>query len=211
MCAPAPRRARARWRYAFERAARGRASTPGRCASSFDRALVEPGADRASDRSAAQEHADPRARDRRAARRARARSQGDEAELAGNEERLRARHPDPVAHQHAAPDAAEGDRRSRQRPLLLRLHVLPRVAAPLRRTIEDELARQDPAGGTGRSPLSCASARGSAATATAIPSSPPRCCNEAMRLQSARALGHLSRRIARARRRAVARAPASCR
>ena len=49
------------------------------------------------------------------------------------EEQLRARHPHPVAHQHAAPDAAEGDRRGRQRPFLLRLHVLSRAAAHLRR------------------------------------------------------------------------------
>ena len=41
------------------------------------------------------------------------------------------RDPHPLAHQHFAPDAAQGDRRSRERPLLLRLHVLPRAAPPL--------------------------------------------------------------------------------
>ena len=44
-----------------------------------------------------------------------------------------ARRPHAVAHQHAAPDAAQGDRRSRQRPVLLRLHVLSRAAAHLLR------------------------------------------------------------------------------
>ena len=55
---------------------------------------------------------------------------------------------------------------------------------------------------------SCASAAGSAATATATRSSPTTCCARRCALQSARALRLLSRRAAPARRRTVARQPA---
>ena len=50
-------------------------------------------------------------------------------------------------------------------------HELPRLYG----AIEDELGRQAPTRRAGASPRSCASARGSAATATAIRSSPPTC------------------------------------
>ena len=63
------------------------------------------------------------ARERAGRRRGRARAQRGAAAP---------RRPHALAHQHAAPDAARGDRRSRQRPRLLRLHVLSRAAAPLR-------------------------------------------------------------------------------
>ena len=66
----------------------------------------EPGADRPPDRSAPQEHAHPRARNRRPARRARPGARRCRTELAFNEERLRRAVAHPLAHQHAAPDAA---------------------------------------------------------------------------------------------------------
>ena len=61
------------------------------------------------------------------------RALGDADELARTRSGCRRARPHPLAHQHAAPDAAEGDRRGRQRPLLLRLHLLHGAAAPLRR------------------------------------------------------------------------------
>ena len=65
----------------------------------------QPGADRPSDRGAAQEHADPRTGDRRAHRRARARSPATRWKCQRNEERLRRAILLVVAHQHAAPDS----------------------------------------------------------------------------------------------------------
>ena len=118
---PTPSSARARWGSTPEALARLLRSRPG-----------EPGAHRPSDRSAAQEHADPRDRDRRICSTSASRAV-DPAELAANEEQLQARGADPVAHQSSAPDEAQGHRRGRQRALVLRLHVLSRAAAPLRR------------------------------------------------------------------------------
>ena len=75
---------------------------------------------------------DARERQRRRRRRARA-----------HRGAIALRDPVALAHQHVAADAAEGDRRGRQRAHLLRLHLLPRTAAHPR-SIEDELARMEP-------------------------------------------------------------------
>ena len=131
----------------------------------------EPGADRPSDRGPAQEHADARTRNRRTARRARSRRRSGGARADRGE--AAARDPRPLADQPPAPDAAQGDRRGRERPLILRLHVLPRAAAPLWRRSRTSSTRSVARRATRRSLPSCASAPGSAATATAIRSSPP--------------------------------------
>ena len=118
-------------RHALQRARASRASTARRSLHFFDSALVSPvltahptEVRRKSTLTRELEIAallDERERHRRRRRRARA-QRGAAAP----------RDPAAVAHQHAAADAAQGDRRGRQRPLLLRLHVLPRIAAPLR-------------------------------------------------------------------------------
>ena len=87
------------------------------------------------------------------------------------------------------------------------LRELPRLYCEL----EDQLEGYDPAGGPVEVPRSCASAAGSAATATAIPSSPPMCCARRVALHSSRALPLLSRGIARARAASCRSPAASCR
>ena len=62
------------------------------------------------------------------------------------------------------------------------LRELPRLYAGL----EDDLARRYPQLPQRSCRPSCAWARGSAATATAIPSSPPKCCAGTLRMQSSR-------------------------
>ena len=91
----------------------------------------QPGAHRPPHRSQAQEHADARARDRGAAGRARSARGRRGRDCTRNDEAAAPRRLRAVAHQHAAPAASQGDRRSFQRPQLLRLHVLSRAAAPL--------------------------------------------------------------------------------
>ena len=118
--------------YAFQRT-REMGVEPGALARLLRSRAGEPGADRPSDRSAAQEHAHPRARDRRDCSTSANALDGDEAELALNEEQLR-----------RAVLILWRTNMLRQTRLkvidevanglsYLRLHVLPRVAAPLRR------------------------------------------------------------------------------
>ena len=73
-----------------------------------------------------------------------------------------------------------------ERDLVLRLHVSARAAALLRR--HRGRARHRPAWNDSSCPRSCAWEAGSAATATAIPSSPARCCARPCDCRAERAL-----------------------
>ena len=96
----------------------------------FDSALVSPVLTAHPTEVRRKSTLDARAGDRRHHRCARA--DGRTTSRTGGERGAAApRSADPLAHQHAAPDQAEGARRGRQRPLLLRLHLLPRAAAHL--------------------------------------------------------------------------------
>ena len=118
--------------HAFKRAARGGDRRRARCAPSSISALVSPVLT-AHPTEVRRKSTLTRELEIAALIDARERLAGDDAELAQQRGAAAPRDPHAVAHQHAAPDAAQGDRRSRQRPLLLRLHVLPRAAAHLRR------------------------------------------------------------------------------
>ena len=154
---------------------RGRASRPRGCGDFFATAHGRAGADRASDRSAPQEHDRPRDGGRRPARRARPQS-ADPGGAGGQRGGVAPRRADPVADQPAAPHPAAGHRRGDQRPLLLRLHVPAASCRASMPALEEELAAEGRGPVDGGSPRSCASAAGSAATATAIRSSPRACC-----------------------------------
>ena len=157
--------------YAFQRAREAGidAEDPARL---LRRRADQPGAHRPSDRGPAQEHADARTRDRRAARRARALTATRQN---SRETRSNCAAPSTaLAHQHAAParlkvidEVSNG--------LSYYDYTFFRELPRLYGAIEDELARQAPAAHGNASPRSCGSARGSAATATAIRSSPPKC------------------------------------
>ena len=171
--ASARRRARARSRHAFQRAREAGRRRRG-AARLLRRRAGQPGADRASDRSAAQEHAHARTGDRRAARRARARWPATTPSWRATRSSC------------AAPCCCSGAPTCCARRgckvidevsngLSYYDYTFFRELPRLYGAIEDELARQAPATPASASPRSCASARGSAATATAIRSSPPTC------------------------------------
>ena len=106
------------------------------------------------------------------ARRMRAHARGSGGKRGG----AAPRRADAVADQPPAQHQAHGPRRGGERPLLLRLH-LPARAAALLRDARGPARRHPTRPGTGAScRRSCAWEAGSAATATAIPSSRPRCC-----------------------------------
>ena len=136
-----------------------------RAAPILRRGAGQPGPDRASDRSPPQEHDRPRDGDRGAARPART----DATHAGGSRGQRRAVAPrgaDAVADQSAAPDQADGARRGRQRPVVLRLYVPARgAAAALRAGGPAERGGGRRAGRTGVLPDAWEA--GSAATATA--------------------------------------------
>ena len=150
--------------------ARGRRLQRRRPAAVLRRRAGQPGADRPSDRSAAQEHDGSRDGDRGAARPARARAT-HAGRGRGERRAVAPGGADAVADQSAAPDQAHGARRGRQRPFVLRLHFPARgAAAALRAGRPAERGRERRPANWRRS---CGWAAGSAATATAIRSSPP--------------------------------------
>ena len=146
----------------------------------------EPGAHRASDRGAAQEHPRLRARDRAAAAVARPHRRSRPTRAAEFETGLLPAGAGAVADGDAPAVEAQGARRDRQRPRVLPLHVPGRAAAALPVRSRRGSRAQFGVDATSRCRRSCAWARGSAATATAIRSSSPRRCEYAIRAQAAR-------------------------
>ena len=134
---------------------------------------VQPGPDGASDGDPPQELDRPRDGDRPPARRARP----DRVHAGGARRQPPGAAPQrahPVADQPGARHAPARHRRGRQRPVLLRLHLPARAAAVLCRSRATCSAPPTRRGRRSRFRRSCAWEAGSAATATAIPSSPPR-------------------------------------
>ncbi len=135
-----------------------------------------PGADRAPDRGPAQE----RARPGDAARAAAAGPRTHSPHATGTRSQRRidpSRRAGAVADPHAAAREARRARRGRERPVVLRADLPARGAGALRRPRGRTAAAVTRTGRLPRCPRSCASARGSAATATAIRSSPQTCWN----------------------------------
>ena len=100
----------------------------GRAAQVLRRSAGQSGADRAPDRSPAQEHDRPRDGDRRAAGPART-GAAHAGRDRGQRRTAAPRRADAVADQPAAPDQAHRARRGRERAVLLRLHLPARGAA----------------------------------------------------------------------------------
>ncbi len=170
--AAAGRRGRACWRSTLAQArAAGHRATDS--AQILQRGADQPGADRASDRGPPQEHDRSRDGDRSPARPART-DATDGRGIRGQRRTVAARGADALADQPASSHQTQRARRGQQRPVVLRLHVPARGAAhALRAGGRAERGRQPRAA---TSPRSCAWDSGSAATATAIRSSPRTCC-----------------------------------
>ena len=140
--------------------------------------------------------------------RARARA-ADAGRGRGQRRAVAPRRADAVADQPAAPDQADRARRGRERPVVLRLHVPARGAAAALRAGGPAEPGATAARRANWRP-SCAWEAGSAATATAIRSSPPTCMRGTLRLQSSRVLSFYLEELHALGARAVA-GGASCR
>ena len=175
--APAPtpwprrRRGAGTMAYALDRA-RSAGISRGATAGVLRPRSLQPGPDGASDRGPAQELDRPRDGDRPAARRARP-HRVHAGGAGGQPQGAAPRRAHSVADQHPARHAPQGHRRGRQRSCLLRPHLPARAAGLLRRPRGSASAPPTRPGRTSRCRPSCAWAAGSAATATAIPTSPP--------------------------------------
>ena len=139
----------------------------------FDRALVSPVLTAHPTEVRRKSTLTRETRDRRIARRARPRRRSSGAR--GQRGKAETRGPYPLAHQSPAPDETQGHRRGRQRALVLRLHILSASCPASTARSRTGSTRSQARRGQSRSARSCGSARGSAAIATAIRSSPPTC------------------------------------
>ncbi len=144
---------------------------PGRSAQLLQERAGQSGADRASDRGPPQEHDGPRDGDRRPARSPRAVAD-DAGRERGQRRAASPRGGDAVADQSVAPDQADRARRGRQRPVVLRLHLPAGGAAAALRA--GGPAEQGGRRGRRTRLVPAGWEAGSAATATAIRSSPQR-------------------------------------